>query len=134
MSGGYDYDEEEQKLTQELKQIQSEMRRLDAKDDLTLKRAYANPEDADNRMVDYREQHGEEGLFAALRENPERFGDYPDGETHFNDAYQARKELPVTFAQYRRLRDDADIIQTQLDRLRRERDELNREDDEGPKR
>jgi len=126
--------DEEQKLTRKLQQIHVEMDRLDDLDDQLMNKAYKNPAEAEDRMMVYREENGEQGLFVALRENPDQFGDYPDDKARFNDAYMARNELPVVFAQYKRLRDEADLIQTQLDRIRRERDDPMREDDEGHKR
>ena len=88
-----------------------------------LKRAYDDPAEAEERMVAYRDDNGEDALFVALRERPELFGDYPRDKARFDDAYQARKQLPVTFANYRRLRDDSDILQVQLQRLQRERED-----------
>lgn len=134
MNNAFNDAQEEQRLARKLAEIQSEMRRLDAKDDLLMARAYADPEDATNRMVEYREENGEIGLYEALRANPDCFGEYPKGETHFNDAYQARKELPVVFANYQKLRDEADITQIQLDRLRRERDGQTRHEEERQRR
>ncbi|QLF72061.1 hypothetical protein FE840_020715 (plasmid) [Peteryoungia desertarenae] len=126
--------EYEQKLERELRHIHTQMLRLDARDDLAMARAYQNAEAAEERMVSYRNEHGEDALFTALRENPDQFGAYPDDKAQFDDAYQARKQLPVVFAEYRRLRDEADIIKTQLKRIRRERDEPAREDENLPRR
>ncbi len=115
--------DEERTLTKRLQDLQAQMNRLEVEDDMYLKRAYDDPAEAEERMVAYRDDNGEDALFVALRERPELFGDYPRDKARFDDAYQARKQLPVTFANYRRLRDDSDILQVQLQRLQRERED-----------
>lgn len=119
--------DEEQKLSRKIQQIQKEMDRLNDLDTGLMEKAYKDPEVAEDRMVAYRGENGEEGLFVALRENPDQFGEYPEDKARFDDAYMARKELPVVFAQYKRLRDEMDLIQMERDRVRRE-------DDRGPHR
>jgi len=114
--------DEDQKLARKLQQIQKEMDRLDDLDIELMKKAYLDPDAAEDRMVAYRGENGEEGLFVALRENPDQFGDYPEDKAQFDDAYMARKELPVVYAQYKRLRDEADLIQIERDRVGRERE------------
>lgn len=116
-----DFDED-QKLARKLQQIHKEMDRLNDQDTQLMKKAYRDPDAAEDRMVAYRGEHGEEGLFVALRENPDQFGEYPDDKAQFDDAYMARKELPVVFAQYKRLRDEADLIQMERDRTRQDRE------------
>lgn len=124
MSGGSGSErDEERTLTKRLQDLQAQMNRLEVEDDMYLKRAYDDPAEAEERMVAYRDDNGEDALFVALRERPELFGDYPRDKARFDDAYQARKQLPVTFANYRRLRDDFDILQVQLQRLQRERED-----------
>ncbi|MFC6448085.1 hypothetical protein [Shinella zoogloeoides] len=124
MSGGSGSErDEERTLTKRLQDLQAQMNRLEVEDDMYLKRAYDDPAEAEERMVAYRDDNGEDALFVALRERPELFGDYPRDKARFDDAYQARKQLPVTFANYRRLRDDSDILQVQLQRLQRERED-----------
>lgn len=113
--------DEDQKLVRKLQQIETEMDRLEELDKLLVRKAYENPEAADERMVVYRDMNGEDALFVALRENPDQFGSYPEDKTRFDDAYMARKELPVVFAQYKRLRDEADLIRGQRERFERER-------------
>ncbi len=123
-----DFDED-QKLARKLQQIETEMDRLEELDKLLVRKAYENPDAADDRMVVYRDTNGEEALFVALRENPDQFGAYPEDKARFDDAYMARKELPVVFAQYKRLRDEADLIRAQRERFGQER-----EDDRDPPR
>jgi len=124
MSGGSGNErDEERTLTKRLQDLQAQMNRLEAEDDMYLKRAYDDPAEAEERMVAYRDDNGEDALFVALRERPELFGDYPRDKARFDEACQARKQLPVTFANYRRLRDDSDILQVQLQRLQRERED-----------
>ncbi len=87
-------------------------------------------------MVEYAERHGERDLFVALRECPELFGEFPRDKARFDDAYEARKELPVTFEEYRKRRDESDDIQRTLNTMRREREwqDPQREDDLSPTR
>lgn len=120
---------DDEKLARKLQQIQKDMDRLDDRDTVLMKMAFKDPDMAEDRMVAYREEHGEELLFVTLRENPEQFGDYPEEKARFDEAYMARKELPVVFAQYKKLRDEADLIQMERERMGRER-----EDDLGPRR
>ena len=120
---------DDEKLARKLQQIQKEMDRLDDRDTYFMKQSYRDPDAAEDRMVAYRDEHGEMALFLALRQNPEQFGDYPEEKARFDEAYMARKELPVVFAQYKKLRDEADLIQMERERMGRER-----EDDLGPRR
>ncbi|PLK68682.1 hypothetical protein C0V73_22690 [Rhizobium sp. TH135] len=120
-----DFDED-QKLARKLQQIHNEMDRLEALDEVLMKKAYRDPDAAQDLMMAYRDENGDDGLFAALRANPDFFGAYPEEKARFDDAYMARKELPVVYAQYRRLRDEADVIQAQRNRFERERDEPRR--------
>ncbi|WP_346911419.1 hypothetical protein [uncultured Roseibium sp.] len=101
-----------------------------------MERAYADPHEANERMVEYAERHGERDLFVALRECPELFGEFPRDKARFDDAYEARKELPVTFEEYRKRRDESDDIQRTLNTMRREREwqDPQREDDLSPTR
>ena len=112
----------DQKLARKLEQIEKEMDRLNDLDTLLMKKAYRDPDAAEDRMLAYRKDNGEDGLFVALRENADYFGDYPEDKAQFDDAYMARKDLPVVYAQYKRLRDEADVIRMQRERFERERD------------
>lgn len=123
--------EEERKLELKLQELRHEMNVLDSRDDGLMERAYADPQEANERMVAYAERHGETDLFVALREHPELFGEYPRDKARFDDAYEARKELPVTFEEYRKRRNESDDIQRALNTMRRERERADpqREDD-----
>lgn len=114
-------DEEERKLNQTLDKLKREMKVLDDRDDLLMRRAYANPQDAEERMLKHRNEFGEHDLYSVLRERPEIFGEYPQDKARFDDAYQARKQIPDNFGDYMKRRDQADEIQVTLDRIRRER-------------
>lgn len=123
--------EEERKLELKLQELRHEMNVLDSRDDVLMERAYADPQEANERMVEYAGRHGETDLFVALRERPELFGEYPRDKARFDDAYEARKELPVAFEEYRKRRDESDDIQRTLNMMRRERERADpqREDD-----
>ncbi|MET3616319.1 hypothetical protein ABID16_004668 [Rhizobium aquaticum] len=105
------------------------MNELDSRDSALMEQAYDNPQEAEDRMVAFREQNGENGLFVALRERPELFGDYPRDKALFDDAYNARKALPSNFDEYRKRRDESDEIQRTLQTIRRERGEPSPDDD-----
>lgn len=120
--------EEESRLAQRLDKLEREMKALDDRDDILMKRSYENPQEADDRMVQHRNLYGEHDLYLALRERPEIFGEYPQDRARFDEAYNARKRLPETFGDYMKRRDEADEIRYTLDRIRRERSEPNRDD------
>lgn len=122
-------DDEEHKLKQRLEKLEREMQELDDRDELLLKRAYENPQEADDRMFEHRNQYGEHDLYLALRERPEIFGEYPQDKARFDEAYQARKQLPETFGDYMKRRDEADEIQQTLKRIRQERGDPSLDDD-----
>lgn len=128
--------EEELRLKQKLQKLQHEMNDLDARDEILMARAYDNPKDAEDRMVEHVERYGETDLFVVLRERPELFGEYPSDKARFDDAYDARKQLPLNFSEYKKRRDEADITQRSLNTMKRERDRLDpdRDDDISPKR
>lgn len=114
---------DEEKLVRKLEKVRNEMDHLDIRHTYLMKQAYRDPDAADDLMVAYRDEHGEEWLFVALRENPDQFGDYPEEKARFDEAYMARKELPVVFAQYKQLRDEADLIEMERERIGRERED-----------
>ena len=124
-----DLRDEEDRLTRSLAGIESRMLRLEAQDEIDMKRAFQDPSRAEDAMQAYRDEHGEQALFIALREFPDQFGAYPDDKARFDDACEARRQLPVTFHQYKELRDEADVIRQTLHNLKRERHEPNPEDD-----
>lgn len=128
--------EEEFRLTQELAKLEREMKALDDRDDFLMQRAYENPHEAGDRMLKHRDQFGEHDLYVALRERPELFGEYPQDRARFDDAFQARKQLPNNFGDYMKRRDDADQIQYTLNKMKQEREQQapQREDDLFPKR
>ncbi|SOC89916.1 hypothetical protein SAMN05421890_4905 [Ensifer adhaerens] len=122
-------EDEERRLARKLQKLEREMSELDSRDSALMEQAYDNPQEAEDRMVAFREQNGENGLFVALRERPELFGDYPHDKARFDDAYNARKALPSSFDEYRKRRDESDEIQRTLQTIRRERGEPSPDDD-----
>jgi hypothetical protein len=128
--------DEQRRLTEKLQKLQREMLDFDARNDILLARAYDNAQTAEDRMVEHVERYGETDLFVALRERPELFGEYPSDKARFDDAYEARKQLPLNFAEYKKRRDEADIAQRTLNTIKQEREQQDphRDDDPFPKR
>lgn len=120
---GDSVNDHERRLNQRLADVERKMRELDARDDDCMERSYKDPQQAEDDMVRFVEREGEHALFLELRERPERFGEYPADRAKFDDAYMARKELAVIFADYQKLRDESDEIQRTLNTIRRERDQ-----------
>lgn len=105
------------RLQREFDANEEAMERLNGRFNHHLEQAYQNPKAANKSMDAFRDQHGEEALGHALRNEPGLFGSLPNDPARHDQAHQARREMPNDFFGYKKHRDSNDALrQTMNDR------------------
>ncbi len=88
------------------------MQELDDRDELVCcKRLYENPQEADDRMFEHRNRTVNTTSTLPCASGRKSSVDYPQDKARFDEAFQARKQLPATFGEYMKRRDESDEIQ-----------------------
>lgn len=85
----------------------AQKRDLNGKFEHLLDNSYEDKKQALDNMREYQGDHGNDGLFHALRTHPEHFGAPPKDPSKAADAPRYQKELAPTFHDYGKNRDDA---------------------------
>lgn len=103
------------RLQREFDQNEEAMERLNGRFNHHLGQAYQDPKAASKSMDAFRDQHGEEALGHALRNEPGLFGSLPTDPARHDQAHQARREMPNDFFGYKTHRDSNDALRQTMD-------------------